>query len=231
MMRTPHYISESINPFFGRLYELCVGSTAVRLFAGSPFSILCADSSGLWLMLAPPSRENFEDPCCSHHLISSRSVLSSSASSQEKQPTGLRWDVPRKLSGFWSRSFIKKYGFLRACQVASLCFALGLRVNISIQYNNNSTAGWYVGLALIGMGWNFGFSSAAIWSTQSYQHAMHLKAKVQASNEGGMFLLSEGSILMAYGRRPDGLKTQTKMVGTQPALSAMQCPDMLREAV
>jgi hypothetical protein len=50
--------------------------------------------------------------------------------------------------GFWSGSFIKKHGFLRACQVAFLCFALGLGIHISIQDSNNSTAGRWMELWL-----------------------------------------------------------------------------------
>lgn len=96
--------------------------------------------------------------------------------------------------GFWSGSLIKKHGVLRVCQLAIVCFVLGLGTLISIQDNNNSSAGWFLGLIMLGVGWNFAFSSATVWSTESYQHAMHLKAKVQAANECGMFFFSGGAI-------------------------------------
>ena len=43
---------------------------------------------------------------------------------------------------------------------------------------------------LLGVGWNFGFSSASIWVTKSYRAAPELKSKVQAANEGLVFFFS-----------------------------------------
>lgn len=99
--------------------------------------------------------------------------------------------------GFWSGSFIKQYGILRACHVTIVCFVVTLGIFLSIQDNSNSTAAWFLGFIFLGIGWNFGFSTATIWSTQSYQQAMHLKAKVQAANECFMFLLSGAAIFSA----------------------------------
>jgi MFS family permease len=96
--------------------------------------------------------------------------------------------------GFWSGSFIKKYGPIRASQVAIGSFLAAIAINLSSQDNNKSTATWYLGLVFLGIGWNFGFSSATVWVTQAYKNALHLKAKVQAANECGMFLMSGGAI-------------------------------------
>ncbi len=84
--------------------------------------------------------------------------------------------------GFWSGSFIKKYGPIRASQVAIGSFLAAIAINLSSQDNNKSTAAWYLGLVFLGIGWNFGFSSATVWVTQAYKNALHLKAKVQAAN-------------------------------------------------
>lgn len=100
--------------------------------------------------------------------------------------------------GFWSGSFIKKYGVLRACQVGLLCFVISLGIHLCIQDNTRTTIAWFLGLIFIGVGWNFSFSSATVWSTQSYQHAMYLKSKVQAAHECGMFLLS-GAAMFSTG--------------------------------
>ncbi len=100
--------------------------------------------------------------------------------------------------GFWTGAYIKKHGVRRACHVGLLCFVIALGINLSIQDNNSTTAGWFLGLIVVGVGWNFAFSSATVWSTKSYQDTIHLKPKVQAAHECGMFLLS-GSAMFSTG--------------------------------
>lgn len=86
-------------------------------------------------------------------------------------------------------------------------------VNIVSQPNHNSIATSYIGLILLGIGWNFGFSSATIWVTSSYKDLPHLKPKIQAANEAGVFLLSgapifcTGYIFEAGGSGLDGWRT------------------------
>lgn len=96
--------------------------------------------------------------------------------------------------GFWSGSFIKRYGPIRACHIAIVSFTIATGINLSVQDNNRTICAWFMGLALLGIGWNFGFSGATVWSTESYSQAMHLRPKVQAANEAGMFFLSGGAI-------------------------------------
>lgn len=96
--------------------------------------------------------------------------------------------------GFWSGTFISKHGCLRGCLVGLLFFVISLCINMSVQDNNKSIAAWFLGLLFVGVGWNFAFSSATVWSTKAYQHAVHLKPKIQAANECGMFLVSGGAM-------------------------------------
>lgn len=96
--------------------------------------------------------------------------------------------------GFWSGPFISKHGCLRACLVGLLFFVISLCINMSVQDNSKSVAAWFLGLFFVGVGWNFAFSSATVWSTKAYQQAPHLKPKIQAANEFGMFLVSGGAM-------------------------------------
>lgn len=100
--------------------------------------------------------------------------------------------------GFWSGDFIKQNGLLRTCQTSVLGFILSLGVLLSLPSNTKTTAGWYIGFILLGIAWNLGFSAATVWSTQSYEHAPYLKAKVQAANECLMFLVS-GALMFSTG--------------------------------
>jgi len=101
-------------------------------------------------------------------------------------------------TGFWTGSFIKKHGVIRACQLSLLLFVLSMGIHLSLQSHTNTTAGWYIGMILLGMAWNIGFSSATAWSTKSYEDAPYLKPKVQAANECLMFLFS-GALMFSTG--------------------------------
>jgi MFS family permease len=96
--------------------------------------------------------------------------------------------------GFWSGTFIKTYGPIQACKVAIGFFLVATAINLASQDNNDSIATWYLGLIFLGCGWNLGFSSTTVWVTQVYSGAPHLKGKVQAANEAGMFLFSGAAI-------------------------------------
>lgn len=100
------------------------------------------------------------------------------------------------MPGFWSGSMIARFGTVRACQVAIACFLLGTAINLSTQDNNGTTATWFLGLIFLGIGRNFGFSSATVWVQRVYAppHLLHLKAKGQAANEFFTFLCSGGLI-------------------------------------
>lgn len=94
--------------------------------------------------------------------------------------------------GFWSGTFIKKHGFLWGCVVGLLYYVIALCINLSVQDNTATTAAWFLGLFFAGVGWNFAFASTTVWSTQCYQHRIHLKPKVQAAHEFCTFFVSGG---------------------------------------
>ena len=58
-------------------------------------------------------------------------------------------------------------------------------------------ATWYIGLIVLGIGWNFGYSASTVWVAKAYEQAPHLKAQIQAANECGMFFFSGGLIFSA----------------------------------
>jgi MFS family permease len=100
--------------------------------------------------------------------------------------------------GFFSGTFIKKHGVVRACQVAVTLFLVAFAFNMAAADRNDALYSWYLGLVCVGFGWNFGFTSATVWVTKAYQAAPHLKAKVQALNECLVFLIS-GSLIFSTG--------------------------------
>jgi MFS family permease len=92
--------------------------------------------------------------------------------------------------GFFSGWFIKKYGTIRSSQAAIACFLVGTGINLSTQANNKTTASWFLGLIVLGIGWNFGFSGATVWVTKLYADLPTFKSKIQAANEAGTFFLA-----------------------------------------
>jgi MFS family permease len=100
--------------------------------------------------------------------------------------------------GFISGSFINKYGTIRGVQVSIASYLIATAINLSTQPNNNSTAPWFLGLIFLGIGWNFGFSSATVWVTMVYATMPEFKSKVQAANETGTFFLA-GAVIFSTG--------------------------------
>jgi len=100
--------------------------------------------------------------------------------------------------GFFSGTFIKTQGVIKAAGVSLVMFLGATLVHVVFTYEGDGIVGWYVGLMLLGVGWNFGFSAASIWVTRSYRAAPELKAKVQAANEGLIFFFS-GLLIFATG--------------------------------
>ncbi|CAJ1953495.1 unnamed protein product [Cylindrotheca closterium] len=101
--------------------------------------------------------------------------------------------------GFFSGTFIKTQGVIKAAGVALVMFLGATLVHVLFTNDNkDDIVAWYVGLMLLGVGWNFGFSSASMWVTRSYRAAPELKAKVQAANEGVVFFFS-GLLIFSTG--------------------------------
>jgi len=93
--------------------------------------------------------------------------------------------------GFFSGTFIKDQGVVKAAGISLLMFLGATSVHVLLTTNDKEDiVPWYIGLMLLGVGWNFGFASATIWVTRSYRMAPELKAKVQAANEGLVFFFS-----------------------------------------
>ena len=58
---------------------------------------------------------------------------------------------------------------------------------------------WTLGMILVGMGWNFGFTGATVWLTELYKAPPRapLKTSIQAANDCLMFGLAGGWIFSA----------------------------------
>lgn len=101
--------------------------------------------------------------------------------------------------GFFSGTFIKSQGVIKASGVSLVLFLGATLVHVLFTNDDeDDIVAWYVGLMLLGVGWNFGFSSASMWVTKSYRAAPELKAKVQAANEGLVFFFS-GLLIFSTG--------------------------------
>jgi MFS family permease len=100
--------------------------------------------------------------------------------------------------GFYSGSFLQRYGTARSVQVGIICSLLGTVINLSSPSNTSTTVTWFLGLIFIGIGWNFSFSAATVSVTSVYQDMPNYKSKVQAANECGTFFFA-GSLIFSTG--------------------------------
>lgn len=94
------------------------------------------------------------------------------------------------LPSFFTGSLIQRFGVLRVIAVGSLLTAGCLVANMSgIAFANFS-----LGLALLGLGWNFMFIGGSTLLTQAY--TTEERAKTQAAND---FVVFSSSVLAAFG--------------------------------
>jgi len=100
--------------------------------------------------------------------------------------------------GFVTGTYIKKYGSIRAWQVAICCLLVGTIINLVTQENTNTSATWLLGFIFLGIGWNFAFSGATVAVTKVYEDRNHFKSQIQAANEFGTFFLS-GALIFSAG--------------------------------
>lgn len=101
--------------------------------------------------------------------------------------------------GFFSGTFIQRQGTIKATIVAVAMYLLATCINVFLtKENNGSIVTWYLGMILLGIGWNFGFSGATVWVTRSYTGSPHMKGKVQAANEFFVFFFS-GALVFSTG--------------------------------
>lgn len=93
------------------------------------------------------------------------------------------------VTGFGSGKLIHRYGAKRIAGVAVLLFLVAIAVLQLV--DASSVVAWLVGMVLLGVAWNIGFTSATVWTSQTaydVQKQPHLKSPVQAANDGIMFL-------------------------------------------
>jgi MFS family permease len=104
--------------------------------------------------------------------------------------------------GFFTGSLIQRYGPRAVCSGAIVLYAVALVLMLVSEEEENgkySIVTWTLGLILVGMGWNFGFTGATVWLTELYEapSRAHLKTSLQAANDCLMFGLAGGWIFSA----------------------------------
>lgn len=93
------------------------------------------------------------------------------------------------LPSFFTGSLIQRFGVLRIIAVGSLLTAGCLVANVS----GIAFANFWIGLALLGLGWNFMFVGGSTLLTQAY--TTEERAKTQAAND---FVVFSSSVLGAF---------------------------------
>lgn len=104
------------------------------------------------------------------------------------------------LPGFFTGNMIQAWTPRTVCRLGAVSFSVGAVCLLFADENDNTAASislWHIGLILVGVGWNWGFTGATVWLTAVYQHHLSTpqeiakwKRPVQAANDGLMFLLS-----------------------------------------
>lgn len=93
--------------------------------------------------------------------------------------------------GFITSKLIDRFGGYVTSLFAITCFFVAAVINLFSDTSEDGTiATWILGLAIAGIGWNLGFSSATVLLTRVYEKAHEFKARVQAANDLFMFLIS-----------------------------------------
>jgi MFS family permease len=104
--------------------------------------------------------------------------------------------------GFFTGSLIQKYGPRAVCNAAIVLYAIALVLMLVSEEEETGTYSivtWTLGMILVGMGWNFGFTASTVWLTELYKAPprAHLKTPLQAANDCLMFGLAGGWIFSA----------------------------------
>jgi len=139
--------------------------------------------------------------------------------------------------GFVTGKIINRFGAYMTSLLSILCFLLATIINLlSDTSENGSLATWILGLCLVGLGWNLGFSSATVLLTRVYAAHFKFKARVQAINDFVMFLVSGGTtfstgyIYNAGGGMMDGWRTVNYVVlGMIGVISVIIVPAYIHE--
>ena len=97
------------------------------------------------------------------------------------------------LPGFVTGPLISTYGPKMNVLLGIILFAIALLCCFLAQERDGDKSNmslWVIGLFIVGVAWNFVFTSATIWTTTLYAQAPDLKPRIQAANDCLMFLLS-----------------------------------------
>lgn len=139
--------------------------------------------------------------------------------------------------GFVTGKVIDRYGPYLTPLLSITCFLIATIINLfSDTSENGSIATWILGMCLVGIGWNLGFSSATVMLTRVYEQAPEFKARIQAMNDFVMFFISGGTtfstgyIYNAGGGMLDGWKTVDYVVlGMISVIAIIIVPAYLKE--
>lgn len=100
---------------------------------------------------------------------------------------------PRLVSTGAVSVFLVAFAILQFAQEASVSTD-----NVDIEDKPEwGLAVWIVGMIIIGIGWNCGFSASTVGSTRSYASRPNCKSAIQAANDGVTFLLAGAIICSA----------------------------------
>jgi MFS family permease len=138
--------------------------------------------------------------------------------------------------GFVTGKLISRFGPQAICGVGAVLYAITFAFNLSSKTEEEgSVAVWYLGLIFVGIGWNFGFTGATMWTTRlfSKEDFSYSKNQVQSANDCLMFLFagawifSAGYIYDAGGAELDGWKvlnwTAVGLLGVYVLIALIDC--------
>jgi hypothetical protein len=93
--------------------------------------------------------------------------------------------------GFVSGSLIKLVGVRPVCFLGWIvsCIAVVILL-LSKSESDGSIVPWYLGMILLGAGWNFQFTGTTVWLNDSCQYLSYSKVQIQSANDFLMFFIS-----------------------------------------
>ena len=97
--------------------------------------------------------------------------------------------------GFFTGRLITKYGPEAVSYASVVVFGVAICFMwLAKSEEDGSIAIWILGLMIVGVAWNCGFTGGTVWLTRLYAKTPHLRSGVQAANDALMFGLAGGWI-------------------------------------